>query len=77
MMILPDTSCWIEFFRPRGNEAVRSQMLGWLTADALAICGPIRTEILRGARKRETSRIIDAFAALPHLDTVDAEIGCR
>ena len=40
MLILADTSCWIEFFRPIGDEAVRAQMLVGL-ADGLAICGPV------------------------------------
>jgi len=70
MLILPDTSCWIEFFRPRGDNAVRSQMLNWLGADCLAICGPVRAEVLRGARKEEVSKIADAFTALPHLESI-------
>ena len=73
MLILPDTSCWVEFFRPRGEAAVRSQLLDWLKADCLAICGPVRAEVLRGARKTEAPRITDAFAALPHLEAADED----
>lgn len=73
MLILPDTSCWIEFFRPRGDALVRSQLLNWLAADYLAICGPVRAEVLRGARKTEAPRITDAFAALPYLETADGD----
>ena len=71
MLILPDTSCWIEFFRPHGDTAVRSQLLSWLGADSLSICGPVRAEVLRGVRKREVPRIADAFSALPYLKSVD------
>ena len=70
MLILADTSCWIEFFRPYGDEAVRAQLMRWL-ADSLAICGPVRAEVLRGARKAEAPKIVSAFAALPHLSSVD------
>ena len=73
MLILPDTSCWIEFFRPRGDQAVRSQLLNWLGADCLAVCGPVRAEVLRGARKTEASQIVEAFAALHHLESVEED----
>ena len=69
MLILPDTSCWIEFFRPGGDQSIRSEMLLWLKEDRLAVCGPVRAEILRGARKAEASRIADLLDALPHLDS--------
>ncbi|MCY4511364.1 MAG: PIN domain-containing protein [Acidobacteria bacterium] len=69
MLILPDTSCWIEFFRPHGDAAVREQMQRWLSADRIAVCGPVRAEILRGARRAEASRIAGALSALVRLDT--------
>ena len=72
MLILADTSCWIEFFPPDGDEAVRAQLLRWL-ADGLAICGPVRTEVLRGVRKEDAAKIVSAFAALPHLSSVDGD----
>lgn len=73
MLILPDTSCWIEFFRPRGDQAVRSQLLNWLGADYLVICGPVRAEVLRGARKTEAPQIVEAFAGLRHLESVEKD----
>ena len=73
MLILPDTSCWIEFFRPRGDQAVRSQLLHWLGADYLVICGPVRAEVLRGARKTEAPQIVEAFAGLRHLESVEGD----
>ena len=72
MLILADTSCWIEYFRPSGDEVVRAQLLRWLT-DSLAICGPVRAEVLRGARKAEVAKIVSAFAALPYLSSVDGD----
>ncbi len=73
MLILPDTSCWIEFLRPRGEAAVREQMQRWLAADRLAVCGPVRAEVLRGARRAEAPRVADALAALVHLDTLERD----
>ena len=72
MLILADTSCWIEYFRPSGDEAVRSQLLRWM-ADGLAVCGPVRAEVLRGARKAEAPKIVHAFTALPYLASVDGD----
>lgn len=73
MLILPDTSCWIEFFRPRGEAAVRAEMQRWLESDRLAVCGPVRVEVLRGARRTEASGIADAFGALVHLDGLERD----
>ena len=73
MLILPDTSCWIEFFRPGGYQTIRSEMLIWLKEDRLAVCGPVRAEILRGARKAEASRIADLLGALVHLDSEERD----
>lgn len=73
MKVLADTSCWIEFFRPRGDVQVRSQMLRWLAVDALVSCGPVRAEIARGVRQSEAPRVTAAFEALPHLQAEDAD----
>lgn len=73
MTVLPDTSCWIEFFRPHGDPAVRAQLLAWLEADVLVLCGPVRAEVLRGARKAEAGRIDAAFAALPYMKSMDED----
>ena len=73
MLILPDTSCWIEFFRPRGDAVVREQLRGWIGVDSLAVCGPVRAEVLRGARTVEAGRIADAFGALSYLECTDSD----
>ncbi|MEW6753069.1 MAG: PIN domain-containing protein [Candidatus Latescibacterota bacterium] len=73
MLILPDTSCWVEYFRRQGDEAVRNQLLRWLEAGRLGICGPVRAEVLRGARRPEAVRIRDALAGLPHVPTLDED----
>ena len=45
-MILIDTSAWIAFFRDRGHAAVVVDQC--LESDEAALCGPIRTKLLRG-----------------------------
>ena len=77
MLILADTSCWIEFFRPCGDEAVRAQLLRWLADGLLRFAAPVRAEVLRGARKAEAPKIVNAFAALPHLPSVDGRLAGR
>ena len=37
------------------------------------MCGPVRAEVLRGARKTEAPQIIEAFSALSHLESVDQD----
>ena len=73
MLILPDTSCWVEFFRPRGDRNVQAQMRQWLGEDGLALCGPVRAEVLRGARRAEAPRIAETFGALTHLNSTDSD----
>jgi predicted nucleic acid-binding protein len=73
LLILPDTSCWIEFFRRHGNRNVQSQMRQWLGDDRLTLCGPVRAEVLRGARRAEAPRIAETFGALAHLDSTDSD----
>jgi predicted nucleic acid-binding protein len=66
-MILVDTSAWIEFFRGRGSVADRVDDL--LDTDAVAICGPILTELRRGFRSRsERQRVLPLFSACHALE---------
>ena len=53
-MILIDTSAWIAFFRDRGRAAVVVDEC--LESDEAALCGPIRTELLRGFRTAKERR---------------------
>lgn len=47
-MVLIDTSAWIEFLRDTGSPACRH--VDDLLASEVAICDPIRMEVLAGAR---------------------------
>ena len=50
-MILIDTSAWIEFLRDTGSPAC--QHVDELLAGEIAVCDPVRMEILAGARNDE------------------------
>lgn len=48
-MILIDTSCWVEYFRPSGGE-VSGEVERLVRCDEAAICGVILAELLQGTR---------------------------
>lgn len=73
MLILVDSSCWIEFFRPRGNAYAQDTIRRWILDDQVVLCGPVRAEVLRGARKNEVKKIDETFAALRYLTTADTD----
>ena len=60
-MILVDTSAWIEFLRDTGS-AVCNRVDGLLDDD-LAICDPIRMEVLAGARSETHLRSLRGLLA--------------
>ena len=60
-MILVDSSAWIEFLRDTGS-AVCNRVDGLLDDD-LAICDPIRMEVLAGARSDTHLRSLRALLA--------------
>ncbi len=73
-MILVDTSAWIEFLRDTGS-AVCNRVDGLLDDD-LAICDPIRMEVLAGARSETHLRSLRgllARASLVPTDSIDYE----
>ncbi len=50
-MILLDTSAWIEFLRNTGSPVCH--LVEELLADEIAVCAPVRMEVLAGARGEE------------------------
>jgi len=72
-MILVDSSCWIEYFRPGGNPVIQEQMRAWLAADEVATCGPVVAEVLRGVRKPDLKRVRRLFSALHYLESTDQD----
>lgn len=47
-MTLVDTSAWVEFLRNTGSEVAQS--VDQLLAAEIAVCDPVRMEVLAGAR---------------------------
>jgi len=74
-MILIDSSCWVEFYRPGGDPAIQEAVLGALSGGEAAVCGMIQVEILSNIkRKKEFEVVSDDFKALLWLETGQTEI---
>lgn len=59
-MILVDSSAWIEFLRGTGSPVAR-RVDAMLDEDTIAVCDPVRMELLAGAR---TDRDADRLRSL-------------
>lgn len=69
---LVDTSVWIRADRP-GHESVRSRLRRLMGEGRVAICWPIRVELLVGVKIRERWVALDEqLSALDHLPVTDA-----
>ena len=61
-MTLVDSSAWIEFLRRTGSPAnIRVREL--LASEDIAICDPVRMEVLAGARNESDLRVLHRFLA--------------
>ena len=73
-MILIDTSAWVEFLRDTGSPVCRR--VDAVLADDIAVCDPIRMEVLAGARDdehlRNLRRLLARASALP-MESTDYE----
>lgn len=67
-MILIDTSAWIEFLRDTGSPVC--ERVDSLLAGDIAICDPIRMEVLAGARNDKHLRDLRGLL-IPRDDTPD------
>jgi len=63
-MILVDSSCWIEFLRPGGDQGVRAAVAAALESGDAAVCDVTRVEILGNiARQPEYATTTAVLAA--------------
>ena len=74
MVILVDTSVWIDFFAGRDTPYVTTLEQLIMDEEDLALCGIILTEILQGigddASYRQVKRFLDPLIMLPMPETV-------
>lgn len=65
-MILVDTNILIDYYRSRDSELAKR-----IDSEQIAICGPVRTEILHGAKSNdEIDNMISSFTTF-ELITID------
>ena len=67
-MILVDTSSWIHFLRPKGDQEVSARVQRALTEGEACWCALVRLELWNGAGgSREAAVLRDLERALPEL----------
>jgi len=65
-MVLVDSSVWIEAIRRAGRLEVKVALEGLLEEYEAAWCGPVKLEVLGGARAVERVRLAQWFACIPY-----------
>ncbi len=65
-MVLVDSSIWIEAARREGDINCKVGLEGLLEAAEATFCGPIRTEVLGGARAQDRKRMSAYFDCIPY-----------
>ncbi len=69
-MILVDSSCWVEFYRPGGSPAIQAAVAEALDSGEAATCGIVEVEILGFIARRREFQVVSAdFRALHRLET--------
>jgi len=64
-MVLVDSSIWIEAARREGDLACKVGLEGLLEAPEAMVCGPVRLEVLGGARVQGRARMSAYFNCIP------------
>ena len=65
-MVLVDSSVWIEAARREGDLGCKVGLEGLLEAAEATLCGPVRLEVLGGARAADRQRWTAYFDCLPY-----------
>jgi predicted nucleic acid-binding protein len=66
-MKLVDSSAWVEFFRRRGDPAVKQRVAGLLQSGQAAYTCPILFELLSGVRSEEETHLEEALSFCEHI----------
>jgi predicted nucleic acid-binding protein len=65
-MVIVDSSVWIEASRRNGDLGVKVALENLLDAYEVILCGPVRLEVLGGARQNERQKLSYWFNCLPY-----------
>ena len=71
-MTLVDSSCWIEFYRPAGDQAIQAAVAEAIETDQAATCAMVRLELLAYiTRKKEYELVAEDLGALPTIPLLE------
>lgn len=70
-MVLVDSSVWIEALRRDGRLDVKLALENLLEEYEAAWCGPVKLEVLGGARSREREKLETHFSCIPYFQMKD------
>jgi hypothetical protein len=71
-MVLVDSSVWIEALRRGGRLEVKLALEGLLEEYEAAWCGPVKLEVLGGARAQDREKLEAHFSCIPYFQMKDA-----
>lgn len=71
-MVLVDSSVWIEALRRDGNVNVKLALENLLEEYEAAWCGPVKLEVLGGARALDRKKLGEHFSCIPYFPMTDA-----
>jgi predicted nucleic acid-binding protein len=71
-MVLVDSSVWIEALRRNGRTDVKVALESLLEEYEATFCGPVKLEVLGGARARDREKLETHFSRIPYLPMNDA-----
>lgn len=72
-MVLVDSSVWIEALRKKGRLDAKVALEALLEEYEAAWCGPVKLEVLGGARANERQALEMQFSCIPYLPMNDAQ----
>ncbi len=71
-MVLVDSSVWIEALRRDGRLDVKLALESLLEEYEASWCGPVKLEVLGGARPQERKALEEQFSCIPYFPMTDA-----
>jgi len=72
-MVLVDSCIWIEASRAQGDLKVKLALEALLQENEATFCGPIKLEVLGGARQASRKSLSFFFEAVPYVSTQESD----